>query len=129
VSRPAGPAPAPSGRRRALPAVLAGLLLAMVGPARAAPNATEAARIEQLIRHVAGQGEIQFVRNGQAYPAAEAAEHLRTKLRAAGQRIDTAEQFVDHLASRSSITGRPYRIRFADGREIDAGPWLRAALR
>lgn len=37
------------------------------------------------------------------------------KLKSAGSRITTAEQFIDHLGTRSSRSGEPYRMRLADG--------------
>jgi len=116
-------------RRRAF-ARLATVLLSIcvVTPVRAALDAAQTARVERLLDRVAAQTEVRFIRNGEAHSAQAAAEHLRLKLRNAGSRISTAEQFVEHLASRSSITGRPYRLRFPDGSEVDAGPWLMKAL-
>jgi hypothetical protein len=70
-----------------------------------------------------------FIRNGSAHSAVEAAAHLRRKLAAAHGRITTAEQFIDKLGTRSSMTGIAYRVRFADGREIDSAAWLRQLLR
>jgi len=116
-------------RRRTF-AGLAALLLAIYGvtPARAALDAAQTARVERLLDRVAAQTDVRFIRNGESHSAEAAAEHLRLKLRNAGRRISTAEQFVEHLASRSSVTGRPYRLRFPDGSEVDAGPWLMKAL-
>jgi len=93
---------------------------------REAARATERELIEGLIRAVA-ESDATFLRNGEEHDAKEAAEHLRNKWERAGDRVKTAEQFTEHLASRSSMTGRPYRIREA-GTTVPAGDWLRARL-
>jgi hypothetical protein len=88
----------------------------------------EAAKIEYLITSVAELQRAQFIRNGTAHDAASAASHLRRKLKAAGSRVKTADDFIRLCASASSMTGAPYRIRFSDGREIDARDYFRQKL-
>lgn len=94
----------------------------------AAESLTEQEKIERLIIAVEALEGATFVRNGTEHTPAEAAEHLRLKLGNAGNRITTAEQFIDHLASKSSISGDEYTIRMADGKVINAGDFLRAEL-
>jgi hypothetical protein len=77
----------------------------------------ERARIEGLLAALSAQEDLAFVRNGQAYPAQKAASHLRAKLKRAGDKVATAEEFIEHLASGSSMSGRPYLVRYPDGRE------------
>jgi len=89
---------------------------------------TENDKIEQLISAVAELQDSKFIRNGAEYGAAEAADHLRTKWRAAGGEIKTAEEFVETIASNSSTTGEPYRIRMPDGHIIEAEAYLRKRL-
>ena len=101
--------------------------LLMPLPGMAAP-ASQSAEIDALIARVAQAREVVFIRNGSTHTAVEAAAHLQRKLRAAHGRIATAEQFIDVLGTRSSMTGRAYRVRFADGREIDSAVWLRQLL-
>jgi hypothetical protein len=95
----------------------------------AAPRAVaqEASRIERLLTRVA-QSDVVFLRNGGEHGPSEAAEHLRGKWKRAGDRIRTAEEFVEALGSRSTTRGEPYRVRLRDGSERDAGPWLSALL-
>ena len=92
----------------------------------AAPSEPE--KIEALIRSVAELKDAKFVRNGSAYDAAAAADHLRTKLRRAGSRVKTADDFIRYCGSVSSQTGRAYEIRYADGRVITSEAFLRAKL-
>jgi len=93
------------------------------------PTATrsEPERIEALLAAIASSG-IVFVRNGSDHNATEAADHLRMKWSRAGDRITTAESFIDHLGSKSSTSGEPYQVRLPDGTTRDAGPWLHEQL-
>ncbi len=112
--------------RRGVLAVLAAALLA---PALArALSAADAGRVERLIEHVGRQSGVSFVRNGEAFDAQRAARHLRMKLEFAAGRVRSVDEFIDHVASRSSTTGRPYLVRLADGSEVPAAQWLRAEL-
>jgi hypothetical protein len=97
-------------------------------PAPADAKLSETERIEALIAAVAASG-IVFIRNGTEHDAKDAADHLRTKWSRAGDRIATAESFVDNLGSTSSQSGEPYRVRLPDGTERDAGPWLHEQLK
>jgi hypothetical protein len=105
------------------------LLAAIAMPALAATPKTSLAEIERLIARVQAARGVIFIRNGREYTASEAAAHLRRKWKAADGRIQTAEQFIDLLGSRSSMSGRVYRVRFSDGRELDSAVWLRGLLR
>jgi hypothetical protein len=90
---------------------------------------TEEQRIEQLIAAVAGLNEAKFVRNGREYSAKEAAEHLRGKRQSAGDAIKSAEQFIEQVASKSSLSGEAYQIRWPDGRMQTAEEFLRDELK
>jgi hypothetical protein len=89
---------------------------------------TEAAKIEALIQSVAQLSNAKFIRNGAAYDANAAADHLRTKLAKAGSRVKTAEDFIRYVGSTSSMSGKPYQIRYDDGRVITSESFLRARL-
>jgi hypothetical protein len=89
----------------------------------------EAGKIESLIRSVDQMGNARFIRNGKPYDAHDAAEHLREKLRAGGNRIRTADDFIRYCASKSSVTGTPYQIRFDNGKVLTSEQFLRAKLK
>ncbi|MBV9696830.1 MAG: DUF5329 family protein [Gammaproteobacteria bacterium] len=111
--------------------VLAAALLLVLGTAALAQHAApqrEQARIEYLIASVELMHDAQFVRNGSVYDAHAAADHMRRKLRFAGTRVQSAEDFIRYCASSSSVTGRPYEIRFADGQVTSAAAFLTAQL-
>jgi hypothetical protein len=98
-------------------------------PATAAPHMTEAAKIQALIGSIEHLNGAVFIRNGTEHDASEAAAHLRRKLDYAGSKVKTAQQFIDKLATGSSMTGKPYKIRFADGRTVDSASFFREQLR
>jgi hypothetical protein len=93
------------------------------------PRPTETRRIEALIAAVGKLQGATFIRNGSEHTAAEAADHLRLKWKNAGKRVRTAEDFIRYCATQSSMSGRKYRIRLADGRELDSADWFTAELR
>ncbi len=94
-----------------------------------ARDAKEDQRIEQLIQAVESLKGATFIRNGTEYTASEAGQHLRLKLKGAGARVKTAEDFIEGCASRSSLSGAAYKIRFAGGTLTETGPFFRKKLR
>ena len=90
-------------------------------------DAQTKAEIDELITFVRTSGA-RFIRNGTEYPAAEGADHLRDKLGKAGDRVKTTEDFITGIASKSYFSGKPYLVKFADGRTQPAGDWLKAHL-
>jgi len=119
------------GRRRLLFAILAagglGVLAGGPPPAWAAPPA-EQRLIEQLIHDVGQMRDIVFIRNGSEYSAQEAESHLRDKLEYFKDDIHTAEDFIRLCATRSEMSGSPYKIRDASGHTLDAAAFLKARL-
>lgn len=89
---------------------------------------TEERKIVMLLETVARSKAI-FIRNGREYPAARAVEHLKGKYNHIRDKIHTAKQFIKYVASRSSLSGRPYQVRFPDGRVVKTADWLTAELR
>jgi Family of unknown function (DUF5329) len=106
---------------------IAFLTLAAIGIA-ADRSPAEDARIEYLIATLGSLNDAQFIRNGTSYDNVAAVNHMRLKLRAAGGRVKTAEDFIRYCATESSISGRPYEIRFADGRTVASADFLRQKL-
>jgi hypothetical protein len=105
------------------------LLLATscAGVARAGSKAD--AEIDALIARVGQARDVVFIRNGSEHTAGEAARHLQRKREAAHVAFSSADQFIDLVGTRSSLTGRAYRVRLPDGRELDSATWLRGLLR
>ena len=97
------------------------------GRAHATPDAKQSLAIAHLIQHVRESG-LQYIRNAKSYNAADAASHMETKLNYARDRLESAEEFIDYCASRSSITNKPYYVVLASGKQQEVGPWLYAEL-
>lgn len=91
-------------------------------------NLSELEKIEALIAALAELKDATFIRNGEPHDVTEAIAHMRRKWEWKKDEIATADDFIRIAASRSSTTGTPYRIRFAESREIDAADWFRARL-
>ena len=99
-----------------------GALVAM--PLMAAPPPQEQSRIDRLIHFVESRKDIKFVRNGTEYYCAEAAKFLRGKLEAMGREVSSAREFIERIASKSSTSGEPYHVKFADGKTMLASQFL-----
>ena len=111
-------------------ATLSSFALALLAwTAAAAPNPVEARKIEHLIAAVEQLQNAKFIRNGTAYDARKAADHLRLKLREAGERVASAEDFIRLCGSRSSVSGKPYEIVFDDGKRTTSEAFLSARLK
>jgi hypothetical protein len=104
-------------------------VVAVAGVHAGVTRASEAQRIEYLIRSVEQLSNAKFIRNGSAHDAQAAADHLRLKLRQSGGRCNTADDFIRLCGSRSSLSGQPYQIRFADGTLLTSEAFLRAKLK
>jgi hypothetical protein len=88
----------------------------------------EKQKIEILIKRVSEMSDAQFVRNDSAYDAKTAAVFLRRKWKANDSEVKTAHDFVDKIATLSGTSGKPYVIRFKDGREVKSRDILLAEL-
>ena len=109
--------------------VLAALMLfvCLASPAFGEQD-VEQQKIAYLIASIADLKDASFIRNGKAYDAGRAADHLRLKLSRAGDRVKTAEDFITYCATGSSTSGAKYEIKFGDGRTVDSATFLRGKL-
>jgi hypothetical protein len=105
------------------------VLLSLTAGNVQAQDPQAAAKIRYLILSVEALEGAKFLRNGREYDAKEAADHLRLKLKTAGNRVKTADDFIRLCGSRSSLSGQAYRIRFADGTAMEAEGFFRNKLK
>lgn len=84
------------------------------------------AEVQYLLSFVSDSGCI-FIRNGSEKSAADAADHLRLKYSRGKRYVNSADQFIDRLASESSWTGKKYTVSCA-GQTRESGSWLHRAL-
>ena len=104
------------------------LLLVLIAGfiARVHAEADADTEIRALIKAVA-ESECEFNRNGSLYSAETAAEHLELKYSRGKRYADSAEAFIERLASTSSWSGEPYQM-ICDGETQPAGDWLTSTL-
>ena len=116
-------------RRRFLMSVSAVLAAGAMSAARAEPPPREQTRIEKLIAFVEHQKGATFIRNGSEYSCADAAKFLRGKLESMGGEVTSARDFIERIASKSSMSGQPYQVKFADGKTVLAAQFLSDELK
>jgi len=102
---------------------------ALLPSARAEPPPIAQAEIHYLLESVENSG-CEFYRNGAWYDSKKARAHLQSKyeILSASGRINTAEDFIENAATRSSVSGRPYQVRCAGTGVVTSNQWLRNAL-
>jgi len=109
--------------------IMALCVLSLQVSVHAAPPLTAQSEIEYLLASVANSS-CTFYRNGSWYDAKRAQEHLRLKYNylTARKAIDSAEDFIEKAASRSSFSGRAYMIRCPGTVDTPSSQWLRDRL-
>jgi hypothetical protein len=106
---------------------LSTLILAFAALTAPASADDTSAEIEYLLTTM-GQSECTFIRNGKEYDADDAESHLRMKYRRGKRYAGTADDFIDNLASRSSMSRKPYLIACNGDAPGESGAWLRGLL-
>jgi hypothetical protein len=84
----------------------------------------ESRKIEFLLREVEQLKEAKFWRNESSYSPKQAADHLHMKWKKAGSAIKTSRDFIEKIASKSSMSGKPYEIEFDNGTKVEAKTFL-----
>jgi Family of unknown function (DUF5329) len=105
------------------------LVLVLFSGAVNAQDNNEKKKIEYLISSIENIEGAKFIRNGTEHDGKEAAEHLRSKLKSAGDKVQTADDFINLCASKSYISGKPYKIKSSDGKTINSEQYFREKLK
>jgi hypothetical protein len=93
-----------------------------------ASQMSEQDKIDALVHAVEMRSDLKFIRLGSVHSSAEAAQMLRTKLRFAGSRVQTVDDFIDHVAT-ATASGSPYFVLYPDGKRVPSAEFLREELR
>jgi hypothetical protein len=109
-----------------VPIVAAALALGV--PAQADPSPVAQGEIDHLLTFVAAS-PCTFIRNGEPHPAADARAHLETKLKFARGSISSADEFIRYVATESSMSHEPYKVKCGSKPEMPAGAWLADELK
>ena len=96
-------------------------------------QATAASVTDVEIVHLLGYLErsgCAVYRNGRWYSASDARAHLEKKYRYLLDRglVDTTEDFIDRVATASSMSGEPYRVKCDEHEPISSADWLTKEL-
>ncbi len=89
-------------------------------------HAADNEEINYLLTYLANSG-CTFIRNGDAHEAKKSRDHLEMKYNYAKRRIKTAEDFINKIASKSSLSRKPYEVQCGDV-SIPSKQWLENAL-
>lgn len=82
--------------------------------------------VSYLLTYLAESG-CTFIRNGDEHDSNEARDHLEMKYNYAKKRIKTAEDFINKIASKSSLSRKPYHVRCGNVKTLSQ-QWLQEAL-
>ncbi len=79
--------------------------------------------IDHLIMYIRNS-DCKFIRNGQEHSPEEAVEHILKKFDYFKARITTTEQFIDNCATKSTLSGKLYKIGCPDQEAVESKHWL-----
>lgn len=88
--------------------------------------AAEDKEIAFLLSYIA-ESDCIFIRNGDEHQAKAASEHLEMKYNHVRNRIKSAENFIDKIATKSSFSGRPYEV-LCNSARLPTKIWLEETL-
>lgn len=96
----------------------------------------EEKKIEFLLNAI-GESNAIFIRNGDEHPAKKAKAHLEGKINSAKkmfwffgpERKITVRDFIDKIASESSMSGKKYYMRFPGKEKVTTKSWLDKKLK
>ena len=88
--------------------------------------AAEDKEIASLLSYIA-ESDCIFIRNGDEHQAKAASEHLEMKYNHVKDRIKSAEDFIDKIATKSSFSGSPYEI-LCNSVRLPTKLWLEGTL-
>ena len=103
------------------------LVLSMLAFNSGYASVDKEAEIHHLLSYLESS-QCTFVRNGSSHNAVSAKAHIEKKYNYLKSRINTTEDFIRHTATKSSISGREYKVTCA-GKDFLAGQWLSEELR
>ena len=95
-------------------------------------SATAAESVDQTVSYLLnyiGHADATFTRNGSTHTPAEAVEHIKAKYEHFKKDIKTPEDFIRLAATKSLLSGKPYTVTPAGGKEQPLADWLREALK
>ncbi|MFC3150732.1 DUF5329 family protein [Litoribrevibacter euphylliae] len=86
-------------------------------------------QINHLLSFVSASS-CKFMRNGTWHEASDAAKHIKKKYDYVLDKglVDTAEDFIKYSATKSSFSGKKYKVKCDTAPEIESSEWLLSEL-
>ena len=103
------------------------LMLSVFSINSASAKTSVATDIQYLLSFIE-QSECIFIRNGSEYDAQDARKHIERKYKHLKSRLNSASDFIEHAASKSSFSGRTYKVKCGD-QQLTTRQWLLGALK
>lgn len=100
------------------------LALALASSIAAADVPAEQKPEVDHLLHYVKSSSCQFERNGEIHDGVDAESHIRKKYDFFRGQIETTEQFIEWSATKSTISGRYYRVKCADADWKETRDWL-----
>ena len=109
------------------------ILFLLVGVGLSVVEADSASRTDEEISYLIsylGASGCEFNRNGSWYSASRAVSHLNREYEYLRKRnlLPDTEAFIQHAASQSSSSGKPYLVKCGNKPETLSGAWFQEAL-
>ena len=73
------------------------------------------------------RSECTFIRNGKHYDSSAARRHMEKKYAYFKERVNTAEEFIEYSATKSTLSDKPYTV-ICNGENMYSADWLNAEL-
>jgi len=108
-----------------LPACSLGMIASPQPALSAEENLQET--IDYLVDYVR-TSDVTFIRNNKEHSPEDAAKHIMKKYKHYRKKIKTPEDFIRLSATKSTMSGKAYHIRTADGVTMTSAEWLTQAL-
>ena len=99
----------------------------LIGMAASSKELALEKEVTMLLHEIEHSG-CTFIRNEEPHDGKEAAEHLNNKYQYGLGRIKTAEQFIEHIASKSYFSEKPYQVACPDKATMTSNQWLTQEL-
>ena len=94
-------------------------------------NQTSAKNVDETIAYLldyVSKSDCTFIRNGESHTGVEASGHLNAKYNYFKSAIKSPEDFIQMVATKSTLTGKPYLVKTIDGTVISCADWLGKVL-
>lgn len=98
------------------------LLLTLAGTHADVPPGQEA-EVEHLTAYLENSG-CNMVRNGKTYSGEEGGKHVRRKYEYFRDDISSTEAFIELSATKSTMSGKPYKVQCPGEPPRDSADWL-----